>query len=86
MHGEVRQFADMGGIGLCASLHIIALQVVDVDALVVEHTIESVYRKLLIDAVDGGFYVLLTAIKIIPVDGTERGLVQVSATHQRYAK
>ena len=73
----------MGGVGLCSGLHIVGLKVVDVDTLVVEHTIESVYSKLLIDTVDGGLDVFLTLIEVVFVDGTERCLFQVSATCEK---
>ena len=80
LHGKVGKLADMGRVGLCTSLHVVGLQVVDVDALVVEHAVETVYRKLLIDTVDGGFDVFLALIEVVSVNGTERGLVQIGAT------
>ena len=72
----------MGGIGLCTCLHIIALQVINVDALVVEHAIESVNRKLLIDAVDGSLNIFSTLIEIISVNGTEGCLVEICTADQ----
>ena len=80
LHGEVRQLTDMGGIGLCSGLHIVRLKVIDIDALVIEHAIEAVYRKLLVNAVDGGLDVFPAQIEVVLVYRTDGCLVQVSAT------
>ena len=65
----------MGRVGLGTSLHIVGLKVVDVDTLVIEHAIETIYRKLLIDAVDSGLDVFLTLIEIIFINRTDTGLL-----------
>ena len=64
---------------LCSCLHIVSLKVIDIHALVVEHAIESVNCELLVDAVDSGFNVFLALVEVVPVYGTERGLVKVGA-------
>ena len=66
-------------VGLCASLHIVGLQIVDINALVIEHTIEPIYGELLIDTIDGSLDVLLATIEVILVDRADRGLLQVGA-------
>ena len=71
LHGEVRQFTDMGRISLGTSLHIVGLKVVDVDALVVEHTVETVNCKLLVDTIDSGLNVFFTLVEVVSVDGTQ---------------
>jgi hypothetical protein len=73
----------MGGVGLGTGLHIVRLKVVDINALVIEHTIETIYRKLLVDAVDGGLDVFPTLIEVVLVYRTDGCLVQVSATDKK---
>jgi hypothetical protein len=70
----------MSRVGLCTSLYIVGLQVVDVDTLVVEHAVETVNRKLLIDAIDGSLDILFALVEIILVDRTDGILFQISAT------
>ena len=68
-----------------AGFHIVGLQVVDIDALVVEHAIETVNRKLLIDAIDGSFDIVLALIEIILINGTDGRLVEVGAAAEQQA-
>ena len=72
----------MGGVGLGTGLHVVRLKIVDIDALVIEHAIEAVYRELLVDAVDGGLDVFSALIEVLLVYRTDGCLVQVSATHK----
>ena len=83
LYGEVGEFADMSGVGLSTSFHIVCLKIVDVDALVVEHAIEAIYRKLLIDAVDGGLDIFLALIEIVSVDRAEGCLFQIGAAAEQ---
>ena len=80
LHSEIRQLANMGRVGLCTSLHIVCLQIVDIDALIIEHAVETIDCELLIDAVDSGLDILLALVEVLPVDRAQRGLLQISAT------
>ena len=82
LHGEVGQLTDMGGVSLRACLHIVGLQVVDIDTLIIEHAIEAIHRKLLIDTINGGLDILLAAIEVLLVNRTNGTLFQVCATAQ----
>lgn len=56
---------------LCPSLHIVSLQVIDIDTLVIEHPIEAIYREFLIDTIDGSLYIFLTLIEIVLINGAD---------------
>ena len=68
LYGEIGHLTDMGRVCLGTSLHIIALQIGEVDELIVEDAIHAAYGKLLIDAVDRGLDVFLTLIEIVLVN------------------
>ena len=73
----------MGGVSLRSSLHIVGLQIVDVNALVVKHTIEPINGKLLIDAVNGSLNIFLALVEVVSINRTQGCLVQVGAAVQQ---
>ena len=85
LYGEIRQFTDMGRVGLCTRFDVIRLQIIKVDALIIIHTIEAVDGECLVNTINGSLNIFLALIEIILVDRTDGSLVQVSATCEQQA-
>ena len=82
LNGKVAEFADVSGVCLSTCLHIVGLQVVEIDTLVVEHTIESVNSKFLINTIDSSLDIFLALIEIFLVNGADGTLFKVGAAAQ----
>ena len=83
LNGEVADLADMSRIGVGSGLYIIGLKITEIDTLVVEHTIESVNSKFLINTIDSSLDIFLALIEIILVDGADGTLFKVGARGER---